>query len=700
MTENQELIFALDIGTRSVIGVVGYAEKNGLHVLAVERQDHGTRAMVDGQIQDISLVSGAAMAVKERLEKKVGQPLHSVCVAAAGRSLKTQRADYEIILPDVQTLDSELIARLETGAINRAEQAFDENGDESDRLYYLVGYSVTGYELDHYPMTTLLDHRGKQIKASVIATFLPSEVVESLCTSMRKAGLEVASLTLEPIAAMNLIIPPQLRLLNLALVDIGAGTSDIAVSQGGSVVGYTMATVAGDEITETLMKQYLLDFDTAEQVKLAIRSGEQITFQDILGVEHSISADEVEQATEESARVLCQEICAGVRALNGGAPSALFLVGGGSQLTKLREYVEQEMQMEPSRVAVGSANLRKLVWTDEEICDLTSPDLATPLGIALSAAQQLTGNGLHILVNGKRANLFRSERLSIRDVLMMNGYRYRDFIGRTGQSVSFMLNGERRVIRGTQSSPAELTRNGEAATLSDHVHAGDSICFTPAISGTDASPRLCDILPELSDETVWLADEQVPMGLVAQINGQFVPRDTALVSGDEIDTLRLDTIDDLLAAHGAEGMPVLRNGIPCSGAEILTPEDRIVYGEAARWNQVVMQAGQDEEKEAESDTVPQKHTVMSEEPMQQIQTVAGHTEMLSVLLNDRPLQLPITKERPVYYLMDLLEHTEIDFQNLNQEVCLEINGQEASFQQRLYSGDSVRIYERPRITEF
>ena len=71
-----------------------------------------------------------------------------------------------------------------------------------------------------------------------------------------------------------------------------------------------------------------------------------------------------------------------------------------------------------------------------------------------------------------------------------------------------------------------------------------------------------------------------------------------------------------------------------------------------------------------------------------------------MLLNDRPLQLPLTKERPVYYLMDLLEHTEIDFQNLNQEVCLEINGQEASFQQRLYSGDSVRIYERPRITEF
>lgn len=704
MMENQELIFALDIGTRSVIGVVGYAEKNGLHVLAIERQDHGTRAMVDGQIQDIGLVSSAAMAVKERLEKKVGQPLHAVCVAAAGRSLKTQRAEYEIILPDIQTLDSELIARLETGAINRAEQAFDENGEESDRLYYLVGYSVTGYELDHYPMSTLLDHRGKQIKASVIATFLPSEVVESLCTSMRKAGLEVASLTLEPIAAMNLIIPPQLRLLNLALVDIGAGTSDIAVSQDGSVVGYTMATVAGDEITETLMKQYLLDFDTAEQVKLAISTGQQITFQDILGIEHSVSADEVEQATEASARVLCQEICAGVRALNGGAPSALFLVGGGSQLAKLREYVEQEMEMEPSRVAVGSANLRTLVWTDDEQYDIKSPDLATPLGIALSAAQQLTGSGLHILVNGHRANLFRSERLSIRDVLMMNGYRYRDFIGRSGRSVAFTVDGERRVIRGTQSIPAELMRNGEPAALSDHVHAGDSICFTPAVSGEDANPALGDIIPELSDDIAWVAEKQLAIGFVAQVNGQFVSRDTVLVSGDAVETFHIDTLDDLLTAYGIEG-PVMRNGKPCTGSELLVPEDHIVCGEAAKWDSTIMQAGQEAEQTTEIESQPvekatEPQPIAAQEMPEPQQTESKETNVLYVVLNDQPLKLPITTQHPVYHLMDLLEHTEIDFQNLTQEVCLEINGQEASFQQQLRFGDHVHIYEKPRQENF
>ena len=77
--------------------------------------------------------------------------------------------------------------------------------------------------------------------------------MESLYSAMNQAGMEVAGLTLEPIAAINVAIPEKLRLLNLVMVDIGAGTSDIAVCRDGKVVGYTMATLAGDEITESIM---------------------------------------------------------------------------------------------------------------------------------------------------------------------------------------------------------------------------------------------------------------------------------------------------------------------------------------------------------------------------------------------------------------------------------------------------------------
>ena len=85
-----DLIFALDIGTRSIIGLVGVVRDEKLHVLAIEKEEHARRAMIDGQIEDIEQVAKVARHVKERLEQKLDCTLTNVCVAAAGRALKTQ----------------------------------------------------------------------------------------------------------------------------------------------------------------------------------------------------------------------------------------------------------------------------------------------------------------------------------------------------------------------------------------------------------------------------------------------------------------------------------------------------------------------------------------------------------------------------------------------------------------------------------
>jgi len=81
-------------------------------------------------------------------------------------------------------------------------------------------------------MNSLIHHRGSEIGAEVIATFLPRSVVDSLYSVLKNCGLIMKTLTLEPIAALNVVIPPNMRNLNLALVDIGAGTSDIALVAG------------------------------------------------------------------------------------------------------------------------------------------------------------------------------------------------------------------------------------------------------------------------------------------------------------------------------------------------------------------------------------------------------------------------------------------------------------------------------------
>lgn len=71
----------------------------------------------------------------------------------------------------------EQVSQLETGAVSAAEETLQTEDDERRRLF-LVGYTVTQYRLDHYPMVTLLDHSGVEVEADVVATFLPGEVVE------------------------------------------------------------------------------------------------------------------------------------------------------------------------------------------------------------------------------------------------------------------------------------------------------------------------------------------------------------------------------------------------------------------------------------------------------------------------------------------------------------------------------------------
>ncbi len=516
-----EVVLAMDIGTRSIIGMVGVVEDGRIKVIAVEKEEHSERAMIDGQIENIEKVSALAGKVKKRLEDKTGIRLSRVCVAAAGRALRTKRAEYELELSGSQLIDDEIISRLEAGAITRAEEAFDAENEaaEDPRRFYLVGYTVCQYYLDEYTISNLKDHRGKKVKVDLIATFLPSEVVESLYTTMNKIGLEVASLTLEPIAAINAAIPENIRLLNLVLVDIGAGTSDIAACTGGSITGYTMATVAGDEITETIMKQYLVDFSTAESIKARLDLEEEITFKDILGMDYRVSRDEIFQCIQGTSGILCKEIAGKVMEVNGDAPSALFLAGGGSKLAGLKEGLTAALGMAPGRVAIAGNYFNANAWSDEY--DLNNPEYATPLGIAVSSGLNMINDSFRVILNNKPAKLFRSGSFTALNLLMMNGYNFRDLLGRAGQNLVVIVNGARKIFYGSASEPATLLINQKEGKLSDIIHAGDSIDFVPAVPGIGAKACLGDI-----DGAADCVD--------ITLNGIHVPLKTPLKSGDVI----------------------------------------------------------------------------------------------------------------------------------------------------------------------
>lgn len=658
---SRDMTFALDIGTRSIIGVVGRAEDDRFHVLAIEKQEHSKRSMMDGQIEDIDQVARVVKDVTARLEQRLECKLKRVCIAAAGRALRTEKGHFAMELPKVRRINDELIGQLEAGAVSSAETALHNSMERQDR-FFLVGYTVSRYLLDDYPMSTLRGHNGQKLEADVVATFLPAEVVESLYSAMKAAGLEVASLTLEPIAAINAAIPRDLRLLNLVMVDIGAGTSDIAVCRDGSVVGYTMATVAGDEITESIMRAYLVDFPTAERIKAEAGSRATIRFADILGLDQELDPQELANVLEGPIRELAEELGQRIRELNGGPPSAVFLAGGGSKLGGVRQAVAAALEMDERRVAIAGNNFKLSAFADHE--ELNDPEYATPLGIAVSVGLGLISDSYRLTLNGQPAKLFRSGTLTALDLLLMNGYVYNDLIGRTGQSLVVNIDGKRTLFRGEPASPSVLKINGEEKPASTVIQNGDVIDFTPARSGASAARTLEELLGKDG-------------AAEALVNGVPAAPDRLLQTGDEIQT------------HAVVPVTI---SVPERAEAPLAPADQDTACPEP--------PAEDEETEEQDPLAEQDGDVLAAsreegraaEPTESDPPQAGAPDgQRMFFLNGRALLMPRKPNNEPYYLMDMLDRSGIDFEHLERRVILQVNGAEGQFTQILQDGDAVVI---------
>lgn len=674
-TEPADYVFALDIGTRSIIGIVGALEGEMMRILAIETVEHPKRAMIDGQIEDIEQVSKVARMVKERLEKKLGYQLTRVCVAAAGRALKTQKASYELTLTQSQVIDEELVSRLEAGAIETAERQFSPESEDDEHVFYLVGYSVIQYSLDDYPISNLLDHRGQRIGVEVIATFLPREVVDSLYTTMHKVGLDVSSLTLEPIAAMNAAIPQKLRLLNLALVDIGAGTSDIAISKDGGIVGYTMATVAGDEVTEAIMKKFLVDFNTAETIKMKISGEDDIEFTDILGFNQTATPQQVAEETGPVMRSLCSEIAERIVQTNGAPPSAVFLVGGGSKLPGMCAGVAECLRLDANRVAIGGNNFMMNVASFET--DITGPEFATPLGIAISAALNLINDSFSITLNGEKAKLFRSGKLSVLDVLLMNGFSYNQLISRSGQSMIIELNGEKKVLYGGHPNTATILLNGKESTISAIIKAGDAIQFEAAAPGENAQPLLDDVVHFEEPFTVVFNHTDFLIGSRATVNGQPALPNQKLYPHDSVVTEQIVTLGDFIRTNSVnEDKTILVNGQAAGLDYKLAAGDILGYAP---------------EKKPAVQEPPKPPVEVAPLPDEAI-VLPQNSAVIHLTLNHTVVALKPMPDKTAYRLIDMLNLVDIDFSKPQGNIILHVNGRDAAYLQALVDGDVVDIY--------
>jgi len=327
----EKLVFGLDIGTRSLVGTVGARiDEHTFKVFAIEQAEHETRAMQDGQIHDIPKVAESIRKMKAKLEAKLGRELTEVSIAAAGRVLKTVNVHPYIEFTEDTVIHDDEIHALEMKGVEEAYKAIRESEDaESD--FYCVGYSVMRYYINGQQMVNLEEHKGTKIDAELIATFLPQDVVDDLYAAVENAGLNVANLTLEPIAAIDIAIPEKFRLLNIALVDVGAGTSDICITNDGCVIAYGMIPHAGDEITEIIARLCLVDFNTADKIKRDLHN-DKVEFKDVMDITQTMNSADILKTISPTIESITEEIVDKIKELNGGKTvSAVFI---SSVLTK------------------------------------------------------------------------------------------------------------------------------------------------------------------------------------------------------------------------------------------------------------------------------------------------------------------------------------------------------------------------------
>ena len=535
-------VFGLDIGTRNVVGTVGYQNDDKEFVVAAQYvREHETRAMLDGQIHDIGRVAKTIKEVKDELEKQTGQPLEEVCIAAAGRVLKTVTTHVEYEYAQESVVTGEDIHTLNLLGIEKAQEALKEVNDTSYK-FYCVGYSTVKFFLNDEVFISLEGHKANKIGEDIIVTFLPEDVVDGLYAAVGQAGLSVANMTLEPIAAINVAIPENYRMLNIALVDVGAGTSDISITRDGSIIAYGMIPHAGDELTEVIVQHFLVDFNMAEHIKLQSTTSDKVTYKDIMSIEHTIPAEDVWEVVAPVVDNIAREVSAKIIELNGDKTvSACFVVGGGGKIHGFTQNLAEDLDLPQERVALrGEEVLGEVIFEQEDITK--DPLLVTPIGICLNYYDQ-RNNFIMVRFNGERIKLYDNNRLTIVDAALQAGFPNDELFPKRGTPINFTVNGVARLVRGEAGEGAVVTMNGKPASINTPLEPNSEIVIEPSTAGEAAVYKISQ-LDEYNHSVITfiINGRRVSCPRFVQVNGRLEPEDYSIKENDVIETRNYYTV--------------------------------------------------------------------------------------------------------------------------------------------------------------
>lgn len=338
--EQDQHVVALDIGTEFVKALIGRVKGDTIEIIGVGRAHQELSDMQAGAIADISGVVANCDKALSQAEEEAGVSVRTAVIGIAGELVKgttttvrvtRKQPDKALDLAEVEKIIKLVQERAEAKA--KKQLAWELGGKEV--AVRLVNSALVGIEIDGYKVTSPIGFQGKDVVVQLYTAFAPMIHIGALERTAQQLDLDLLAVAAEPFAVSRSVIGNDANAsMSAVLMDVGGGTTDIAVINDGGVQGTKMFGIGGRAFTRSIEREMNVSFVQAEELKLGLSTNKAPqakvpTIEGALSKTLDVWTGGVELALAEFNKL-------------DTLPHRLFLCGGGSSLDMLMDRLERK----------------------------------------------------------------------------------------------------------------------------------------------------------------------------------------------------------------------------------------------------------------------------------------------------------------------------------------------------------------------
>ncbi|MBJ04820.1 MAG: cell division protein FtsA [Flavobacteriales bacterium] len=380
--DHEKIVFGLDIGTTKIVCIAGKLNEFGkLEVVGVGRSKSlgVKRGIVNNIMQTVESINHAVEIVKEKYSLNID----SVCTGIAGQHIRSlQHSDYISRENPEKFIDRQDIQKLH----NNVKKLILLPGEE------IIHVLAQEYKIDgESDIMEPEGMHGRRLEANFHIVAGQTAAIKNISRCVVTSGLKINALNLEPLASADAVLSPEEKEAGVVLVDIGGGTTDVAIFKDGIIRHTAVIPFGGNVITEDIKEGCSIIEKDAERLKVRFGSAlpsenkdnEIVSIPGLRGGEHKEislkNLSEIIKARVEEIidQVYRQVTSYGFQEGKNKLIAGIVLTGGGAQLKHIKQLTEYITGM-PTRIGYANEHLSKN--TLEEI---SNPSFATSVGLVL-----------------------------------------------------------------------------------------------------------------------------------------------------------------------------------------------------------------------------------------------------------------------------------------------------------------------------